>query len=198
MKQINPRSPSLIKVFKFLIAALIGGLIALTLFSCGSRKTNKEHSKEEIKSEVVDNSVIEKQTDTNVKTTTTIKIDDKNETVTEETTISPEDNTKEAFIIDKDGTKVVLNNTKKVYKKTTQKNNTQTDALKYIDEAKKDIVKEQKAIKEQYTDKKENSVKNIDKKAYNPLNFIWIGLIILFVLFIAYRVYKKLPLLPKF
>lgn len=177
-------------ILKILLVSLFFALIAMGLISCGARKVNKEHSKEETKSEVVDNSVIEKQTHTNVKTTTTVKVDDKNETVTEETTVSPEDNTKEAFIIEKDGTKVVLNNTKKVYKKTTQKNNTQSDIIKNIDEVKKEAVKEQKSIKQVNTSKKENSVKKVDKKAFNPLNLFWLIIPIALIYFL-YRQYKK-------
>jgi len=168
----------------------------VSMCSCGARKVNKEHSKEETKSEVTDNSIIEKQTDTNVKTTTTIKVDDKNETVTEETTISPEDNTKEAFIIEKDGTKVVLNNTKKVYKKTTQKNNTHYELVNNIDELKKETVKEQKAVKQSNTSKKENSSKEVAKKAFNPFNLLWF-IIPLLIIYVFYRIYKKLPLVPK-
>lgn len=171
-------------------------VIIVSMFSCGARKLNKEHTKEENKTEVVDNSVIEKQSENNVKTSTTIKTDDKNETVTEETTISPEDPTKEAFIIEKDGTKVVLNNTKRVYKKTTQKNNTQSQIFGKSEEVQKQASKEQKKVKQINTSKKENSVKNVKKESFNLFNLLWL-LIPITIIYICYRIYKKLPLLPK-
>lgn len=177
-------------ILKILLVSLFFALIVMGLISCGARKVAKQHSKEETKSEVVDNSVIEKQTDTNVKTTTTLKVDDKNETVTEEITISPEDNTKEAFIIEKDGTKVVLKNTKKVYKKTTQKNNTQSQIFGNSEQVKKETVKEQKAVKQVNTSKKENSVKKVDKKAFNPFNLLWL-IIPIGLIYFLYRQYKK-------
>lgn len=165
--------------------------------SCGARRVNKESNNEEIKTEVVDNSVTEKQTDTNVKTTTTINVDDKNETVTEETVYEPSNNTKESFVIEKDGTKVILNNAKKIVRKTTQNNNTKSELVNNIDELKKETVKEQKAVKQVVESKKQNSSKQIDKKAFSPFNLLWL-LIPIGIIYVFYRIYKKLPLVSKF
>lgn len=181
-------------IIKILLIALFFSLIALGLISCGARKVEKSYSKEEKTSNVIDNSVIEKQVDTNVKTTTTVKVDDKNEIVTEETIISPEDNTKEAFVIEKDGTKVVLNNVKKVYKKTIQKNNSQSQTFGNSEQVQKETSKEQKAVKKVNTYKKENSVKNVDKKAFNMLNLLWLIIPIALIYFL-YRQYKKYTIL---
>jgi len=176
-------------------------LVYVLLFStcsCGARKVQKQSSKEEVKTESVDNSIIEKQTDTNVKKTTTVKVDDKNETVTEETEYTPQDASKESFVIEKDGTKVILNNTKKIVRKTTQKNNTQSELIGNSEQLKKDTYKEQKAVKQVIASKKENNSKQIDKKAFNPAKSIIIVFIMILVLYVIYRIYKKLPLLPKF
>lgn len=165
-------------------------LCAVLLYSacsCGARRVIKESTKEEIKAELVDNSVTEKQTDTNVKTTTTINVDDKNETVTEETILEPADTSKESFVIEKDGTKVVLNNAKKIVRKTTQNNNTKTELVNNIDELKKEAVKEQKAIKQKEVSVKENSSKEIERKVIPWYYFI----IVLAVLGIIYWILKK-------
>lgn len=165
--------------------------------SCGARKTNKEHSKEETKTELTDNSVIEKQSESNVKTTTTTKIDDKDESITVDETYEPIDNTKEASIIDSNGKKTILNNSKKTTKTATKKNNIQSESKTDIQETQKEAVKEQKAIKQLNTSKKENSVKNIKKKQFNPFELLYL-IIPLLIIWIAYRKYKQLPLVPKF
>lgn len=185
-------------IFKILISFLLISAICLFLMSCGARKVKKEHSKEETKTELTDNSTIEKQSESNVKTTTTTKIDDKDESITIDETYEPVDNTKEASVIGPDGKKTILNNSKKTTKTETKKNNTQSESKTDIQETQKEAVKEQKAAKQSNTYKKENSVKNVEKKQYNPFNLIWIGSLVLLVIYIAYRIYKKLPLVPKF
>jgi len=154
----------------------------IILCSCGARKVSTSSSKEETKAETIDNSKTEKQIDTNIKTATTIKVDDKNEMVTEETTISPEDNTKEAFIIEKDGTKVVFSNIKKTVRKTTQKNNTQSQLSGNSEQVAKEIVKQQKSVNNTITSKKENSVKNVDRKSI-PWYYFVIGFSVLVLFF---------------
>lgn len=173
-------------IFVFLVA----------MCSCSARKVNKQSSKEETKTEVVDNSTTETKTESNVKTETLIKVDDKNETVTEETTYKPEDPTKESFIIEKDGTKVVLNNSSKIYKKTTQKNNAKIELLEKFEELKKEASKEQKSIKQVNTSKKENSSKQVEKEAFNWFQLLWL-LLPAFIIYWAWRKYKQLTLFPK-
>jgi ABC-type Na+ efflux pump permease subunit len=155
--------------------------------SCGARRVNKQSTKEEIKTELVDNSTTEKQSETNVKTTTTVKVDDKNETVTEETVYEPSNNTKESFVIEKDGTKVILNNAKKIVRKTTKNNNTKTELVNNIDELKKEVQKEQKDIAQKTVSVKENSSKEIKKEPVPWYYFI----IVLAVLGIIYWLLKK-------
>lgn len=172
-------------------------VILFSLFSCGSRKVNKSQYKEETYSSTIIDRTFTGNTTTNVKTTTTVKTDDKNETVTEETTLEPADNTKESFVIEKDGTKVVLNNVKKTVKKTTKKNNTAVVKESLTTESKKESIKEQKSVTQVNTTKKETKVKQVDKKQFNPFVLMCIGLLGLILLWCVYRFYKKLPLVPK-
>jgi len=183
-------------IFKTFVILTVLSLIWLCL-SCGSRKVNKEHSKEEIKTEVVDNSVIEKQSESNIKQTTTLKVDDKNEIISKEDTFEPIDPTKEASIIDENGKKTILNNSKKTSKSTTQKNNTSVSSKLEHTETKKEAVKEQKAVKQVNTSKIENSSKGIDKKPFNPFELLWL-IIPLLIIYWVYREYKNLPFVPKF
>jgi len=180
---------------------IIYGLILFTFLvsmcSCGARKVNKEHSKEETKTKLTDNSTIEKKSETNVKTTITTKIDDKDESITTDETFEPIDPSKESFIIEKDGTKTIFNNLKKTVKKTTKKNNTATskEILQVQNENK--AVKEQKAVKQLNTSKKENSVKNVERKQFNPFELLYL-IIPLLIIWFAYRKHKQLPFVPKF
>jgi sensor c-di-GMP phosphodiesterase-like protein len=166
--------------------------------SCGARKVSKSETKEETKTESTDNSIIENKSETNIKTETTVKTDDKNETVTEETTYTPTDPTKEAFIIEKDGTKTVLNNAKKTVKKTTQKNNTQTNKTENSEIKQNSVFKEQKAVKHTNTSVKKENSKQVYKKQFNHFGIAFIGTLIIFIGYVIYRFYKKLPLVPKF
>lgn len=184
-------------IARILLIGLFFCLIALGLISCGSRKVNKEKIKEETKTELTDNSKTEKQSETNFKTTTTVNTDDKNETVTEETILEPKDETKESFVIEKDGTKVVLNNVKKTVRKTTQKNNMAVVSNIESTENKNNSFKEQKKVKQANTSKKKIKPKQIYKKQFNPFVTICIGLFGLILLWCVYRFYKKLPLVPK-
>lgn len=178
-------------IIKVLLISLFFALIALGLISCGAIHVKKEQSKEKIKSDIKDNSVTEKQIDTNVKTTIETKIDDKNETVTQETVYEPQDNTKESFVIEKDGSKVVLNNAKKIVRHTSQKNNIQTELVRKTDELKKDSQKESKAIEVKYEAKKESKAKEVEKEQFNPISY-YIGFaIFIIILGIAYFVFKR-------
>lgn len=179
---------------KFLWLLSIAFLIVWSLNSCGARHVQKSESKEETKTELTDNSVIEKQTENNIKTETKLTVDDKNESVTTETTYSPEDPTKEAYVIEKDGTKVVLGNSKKTVKTETKKNNTQTEQFGKTEKLKKKADKEQKAIEHVNASIKENSSKEVKKEPFNVFN-LFLLIIPIALIYIFYRIYKKLPLI---
>lgn len=180
-------------IFRLLVSLLVIALFALAT-SCGARKTNKSQSKEETHSNVTDNSKTEKKSETNVKTTTTVNVDDKNETVTEETIYEPKDPAKESFVIEKDGTKTVLNNAKKTVKRTTQKNNTKSETKQYVNSDIKSNIKEQKAIESKEVSTKEVKEKEVDKKQFNPLVLIITGVGVLVLLCVIYLLYKKFML----
>lgn len=163
-------------IFKILLISLFISFIAMGLISCGARKSNVEKQKEETKTELKDNSVIEKQSESNIKTDSTIKVDDKNETVTEETILEPADKSKESFIIEKDGTKTVLNNVKKTVKKTIQKNNTQTKKSGNSELIQKQAVKEQKVVKRKEVSKKEIKSKQTERTA---ISWYWYLLLLI-------------------
>lgn len=184
-------------IIKIFLIALFFSLIDFGLISCGARKVNKEQSKEETNSSTIIDRTFTGNTSSNAKTTTTVKFDDKNETVTEEISYTPADPAKESFIIEKDGTKTVLNNIKKTVKKTTQKNNISAVKEFLTTENKNNAFKEKKAVKQVSAAKKETKSKRVDKKQFNPFVSICIGLLGLLALWCVYRFYKKLPLVPK-
>lgn len=172
-----------------LLFLLYISLIALGMVSCGARKTDKQVSKEQTESKVVDNSVTEKQSESNVKENVVIKIDDKNKTVTEETTYSPEDPTKEAFIIEKDGTKVILNNSKKTYKKTTQDNNTQSEIKSDSETKQKEAVKGKKAIKASVSTEVVKKSSKTEREEISMWNWVWLLIPIVAIIWLL-RKYK--------
>lgn len=184
MKRINIKDVGIALLLFMYIS-----LVALGLMSCGARKSKVDISKEDKKEVVVDNSVLEKKLETNVKITSTTKVDDKNETVTEETTYQPEDPTKESSIIEKDGTKVVLNNTKKTYKKTTQKNNTQSEIKDDSEKSQKEASKDKKAVKQVVESKTYKKQKETKKEGF-PM-YYWaliVGVVLLIIwLFKKYK-----------
>lgn len=183
-------------IFKILVIALFFALIALGLISCGARNVKKEASKEEIKSELNDHSVTEKQAESNIKTTTTTKVDDKDESITSEETFEPVDPTKEASIIDSNGKKTILNNSKKKVKTETKKNNTATSKEILQVETKKEAIKEQKSVKHINASKKENTSKEVVKKQFNWLSLWPIYLILAVVLYFFRKSIPILKLIP--
>lgn len=172
-------------------SSIISVLFICLFCGCGARHVKKSEHKEETKTELTDNSVTEKQTESNIKSETTLKVDDKNESITTETTYSPEDPEKEAYVIEKDGTKVVLSNIKKIIKTETKKNNTQSELVNKIDELKKEADKEQKSVEQVNTSTKENKSKKSEKEPFNWFNLL-LFLIPIAVIYYFYRKYKNL------
>lgn len=160
-------------VFKLLITALALSL-ALLFCSCGARKAEKNRTKETIKAETSIAAVIEKKAESNVKKTENTIIDDKNETTTKETTYEPIDPSKPASIIEPDGRKTDLNNSKKTTRETTQKNNTKIDNSKKYDEFHKSELSEQSESNNKATVKKAALAVHREQKPWNPLNLLWL------------------------
>lgn len=184
MKRINLKDIGIVFLFLLYIS-----LIALGMVSCGARKTDKQITKEKTEINVVDNSVTEKESESNVKENVIIKIDDKNKTVTEETTYSPEDPTKEAYIIEKDGTKVVLNNSKKTYKKTTQDNNTQSELKADSEIKEKEAVKDKKDIEATTNTNVVKKASKTERDAVSMWNWLWLLIPAAFIIWL-FRKYK--------
>ncbi len=149
-------------------------LSALTLVSCGARKTSK--SETEVKTEVT----------TTVKDTTSKVTETKtNETVntfTDELEIKPIDTTKAIEIIDSNG-KVTKFKNAVLKRKSKQENKTTATEKKVAENASKTVKNEVKQTTKERT-------KQTDKKAVSFWDYFWIVLLLI-LLFLIYRFYKK-------
>lgn len=178
---------------------IYGCLIFVFLFSmcsCGARKVNKSKSEETIKTESVINSEAKTESQNNLKVTETVKVDDKTQTITKETTFEPQDNSKESSITESDGKKTILNNTKKTIKETIQNNNIVSNkALNSVSEKKaKTEEKKAESKTEEKKNKKENKV--VDQKHFNWFSLWPIYLIILGLLYFFRKSIPILKLIP--
>jgi uncharacterized protein YcfL len=142
-------------------------LITFLIVGCGSRKVNKSVTKEETQIEILDTSKTETKTDTNVKVISCFESD--------EITIVPIDNTKEIIVNGKTYRNVVLKHKK-------------VKANKVVQQSKKEVKTEQKAIKTNIKKQTQIEVKQIDKEQFNFL--LWFWLILLIPIYLLYRKYK--------
>jgi hypothetical protein len=142
-------------------------LITFLIVGCGSRKVNKSVTKEETQISVLDTSKTETKTDTNVKVITCFESD--------EITIVPIDSTKEIFVNGKTYRNVVLKHKK-------------VKGNKVVEQSKKEVKTEQKAIKTNIKKQTQIEVKQIDKEQFNFL--LWFWLILLIPIYLLYRKYK--------
>jgi hypothetical protein len=167
----------------------IGLFIGLVLIGCSARKTQTEIIKEESNVVNSDNSIVDEKSETNVKQISTVAVDDKNEIFSKEEVYEPIDSDKEASIIDSNGNKIILNNSKKTTKTITRKNNIQTKMNSNLDSKRNNASNEQKKINQTSTYKKNNKVKFVDKKTFNWFNllFLIVPLALLYYLFKKYR-----------
>lgn len=181
-------------------------LYVLSLISCGARKTEKrseevkEKSEIKIDSQTSDSSVLSDNTTVNNSTESTTKINDKDETITRETTYEPKDISKPAIITDEKGNKIILENVKKTTKETIQKNNKKTDNTQKSNVATnidKNLSKKNDSkiiLDGKTTSEKESDIKNSDKKTFNVFNLLWllipIGLLLL--LYWAWKRYRSI------
>ena len=161
------------KIFSLLLFCLALAL-AMLCNSCGAVKKDKTKTEEVTKTENSNNSVVEKKEESNEKITENTIIDDKNETVIEETNYEPIDNTKPATIIDADGKETKLNNSKKTTRKTTKKNNTKTDNSKKSDEFHKSELSEQSESKGKSEGKKAGLAVKRESEAWSIWNLLWL------------------------
>lgn len=181
-------------IILFVFAIVVG----LAMNSCGARKSEKSRNsdssktelsfseKEIIKEEGFNLSKETEKENTNVKEESAKAVDDKNETVTEETNYEPADPTKPASIIDENGKETVLNNAKKTHKKTTQKNNSKTNETaksektenrqsdKEVQAEQKKESERQKELQEKAAAKKAGEEIKIDRSAWSMWNWLWL------------------------
>jgi uncharacterized protein YcfL len=142
-------------------------LITFLIVGCGSRKVNKSVTKEETQIEILDTSKTETKTDTNTKVITCFESD--------EITIVPIDSTKEIFVNGKTYRNVVLKHKK-------------VKANKVVEQSKKEVKIEQKAVKTNIKKQTQIEVKQIDKEPFNFL--VWFWLLLLIPIYLLYRKYK--------
>lgn len=157
---------------------------ALAMNSCGARKTAKTETSETIKTETGTASIIQKTEDTNVKVIENTTIDDKNETTTKEITYEPIDPNRPSVYTDGNGKKQEFINSKIHTKETTQKNNTKAAIAKKAEAVSKSELSEKTKSDEAKEVTTKSEVNNTDRKAWNPLNLLWLLLPVGIVLFI--------------
>lgn len=165
---------------------LIFILTALLLFSCGSRKVEKSNTKKETKAnekEIVKNDL---SINDNTKTTTVVKVNDSTKEEIEEIVIEADDKTKPAFHEGKE-----LNNSKITKRKikrnkalNSQTNTNTSNDIKTRDKGAKQSEKAQQT-------KKDEQIKNVNRKQFDILAFLisywWIWLLIIIVLYLIKR-----------
>jgi hypothetical protein len=145
----------------------------MSVTSCGTRKVEKTRSEESSKTEVLANSIVEKEQDTNVKKKEKTTVDYKTEMTTKETIYEPIDPTKPAFIIEANGTKINLENSKKTVRETSQKNDLKKEnTIKSVVNSKSKVLEKVQSESISNSQKKSESIK-IDKKS-NVWNLFWL------------------------
>jgi len=176
---------------------VIAIILGFAMNSCGARKVDKNRLEEETKTELTDTSKLaeignsETKTETNVKKSETVAVNDQDQTTTVKEILEPLDASKPASYTDKDGKKQDLNNAKKTTETTTKNNNTKTDISANTESVNKSEAKAKKAIsvkndiaKKADTKKVSEDIK-IDREAWSVWNLLWIlipiGLIVLAV-----------------
>lgn len=168
------------KNHSLLIAALI------LLWGCGAVKKDITRTEEAAKTEIQDKSkndkseIAETQSETNIKKSQQVIVNDQNQTELVKEIIEPLDPTKEASYTDASGKKQVLNNAKKTTETKKEKNNTKTEAATKIDTSEKLDEKSAKKetaannIKVKAAAKKADEGIHVERKAWSALNLLWI------------------------
>jgi hypothetical protein len=187
-------------------AVILWLLILLTSFfmmSCNARKVESNKKEEATKTDVTlnsdnsDNSSLEIKEDFNIKKTSTSKVDQQNQSESDELTVEPIDNTKPSIYTDPSGKKHVLENAKMTNKKNKQNTKTNSSNSDNFDEFRKAELKYQNEQKAKLAAKlkaeKELSEKNkkVDKEEFSSWNFLLL-LIPIALMIVVWKVYKKL------
>jgi FtsZ-interacting cell division protein ZipA len=171
---------------KKLLSILFTIFLVSGIWSCGARKVEKNRTEESTKTELIDKSKTDKsevdqaKTETNIKKTELVTVNNQNQTTTIEEVLEPLDPYKEASYIDASGNKQVLNNAKVTTKITTQKNNTKTNALAKTDASEKTAETTSKKesiannIKSKSDSKKADEVIHVKRDAWSIFNWLWL------------------------
>lgn len=166
--------------------------IAILLNSCGARKKDATKTEQSTTVESTDKSKIDKSenTESNVKKSESIIINNQNQTTTIEETVEPIDPTKEAFFTDKEGRKQSLVNGKKTTKTTVSNNNAKSELKNEVAEAIKTNKKESEAknIKAKAETAKKAATVHVKREAVSLWNLAW--LLIPFGLYFLYQKFK--------
>jgi len=171
--------------------------------SCNARKSETNKKEEATKTDIAvnsdnsSNSSLDIKEDSNIKKTEVSKVDQQNQSESDELTVEPIDNTKPSVYTDPAGKKHILENAKMTNKKNKQETKTNSSnssnseefhkaELKYQNEQKSKLAAKIKAEKE-LAEKN----KKAEKEAFSSWNFLLllfpVGLIV-----VAWIVYKKL------
>lgn len=161
-------------------------IIGLLMNSCSAVKKDKTQTEEVTKTEMEDKSkndkseIAETQSETNIKKSQQVTVNDQNQTESVKEIIEPLDPTKEASYTDDSGKKQVLNNAKKTTETKKEKNNTKTEAATKTDTSEK--LSEKLAIKEwtvkdikaKATTKKAAEEIHKYRKSWSVWNVLWL------------------------
>lgn len=179
-------------------------LLGLTIWftSCTARKSETNKKEEATKTDIAinsdnsSNSSLDLKEDINIKKNAVSKIDQQNQSESDELTVEPIDNSKPSVYTDPSGKKHVLENAKMTNKKNKQETKTNSSNSSNSEEFRKAELKYQNEQKAKLAAKikaeKELAEKNkkIDKEAFSSWNYLLflfpVGLIVL-----AWIVYKK-------
>jgi hypothetical protein len=177
-----------------LLLVVITVLLGFAINSCGARKKVATKTEQSTTVESTDKSKIDKSenTESNVKKSESIIINNQNQTTTIEETVEPIDPTKEAFFTDKEGRKQSLVNGKKTTKTTVSNNNAKSELKNEVAEAIKTNKKESeaKAIKAKAETVKKADTVHVKREAVSLWNLAW--LLIPFSLYLIYRNWAKI------
>lgn len=178
-------------VFKLLATMLVVSLLIL-FCSCGARQAEKKRTEESSKTELTNFSKIDKSenTESNIKKSESVIINDQDQTTTIEETVEPLDASKSASYTDSTGKKQELNNAKKTIKTTVKNNNTKTESAAKT-EASVKIDKKESEAKNSKTkavaEKKANDL-NIKRDAWSLWNLSW--LLVPIVVYLGWKRFK--------
>lgn len=175
-----------------ILLGVLAVILVLAINSCGARKKNTTKTEQYTTVESADKSKIDKSenTESNVKKSESITINNQNLTTTIEETVEPIDPTKEAFFTDKEGRKQSLVNGKKTTKTTVSNNNAKSELKNEVAEAIKTNKKESEAkdIKAKAETVKKADTVHVKREAVSLWNLAW--LLIPFGLYFLYQKFK--------